>query len=225
MRSAGDPFQEQGRQRVKLAQATEPRFCTEGRSGMPRRQGPAVRAAFDGMKRARSSLRRHSSLAVLTVVLMLLVSCGGEPRLALPANPSSTPATAVQAAPIVVASPSAGKPTIGEIIWTTGIDPLTDEPVDVVSHFSADAPRLVAATKATAMPPGSPVEATWSYNDTPLEPFTTQLSTGEVSGEQWLSFYLDRDPNTPWPAGLYEVTVMLDGAPMQESAVEVVDAQ
>lgn len=192
---------------------------------MPRHQWPAVRAAFDGMKRARSSLRRRSSLAILTVVLILLVSCGGEPRLALPANPSPTPPTAVQAAPIVVTSPAAGKPTIGEIIWTTGIDPLTDEPVDVVTHYSTEAPRLVAATKATAMPPGSPVEAAWSYNDTPLEPFTTQLSTDEVSGEQWLSFYLDRDPNTPWPAGLYEIAVTLDGALMQESAVEVVDAE
>jgi hypothetical protein len=192
---------------------------------MPQRQKPAVCAAFDGMIRARPLLPRRSlSWTVLASALILVVSCGGEVRLAPPANPSATPKSATHAAPLVAATP-ARQPTIGGVIWTTEVDPTTGEPGDSVALYAPDAPRLVAATKAAALPAGSRVEASWTYNGTPLEPFTTRLSADSITDGQWLSFYLTRDPNTPWPAGQYEIAVTLDGTQMQESAVEVVIAE
>jgi hypothetical protein len=192
---------------------------------MPQRQEPASCAAFDGMNRARSPLRQRSwSWAILTGAIFLVVSCGGEVRLAPPTNPSATPTSASQAAPLVAATP-ARQPSIGEVIWTTGVDPTTGEPADAVTNYAPDAPRLVAAIETMGLPAGSRVEASWTYNDTPLEPFTSRLSVDSVTDGQWMSFYLSRDADTPWPPGIYEIAITLDGAPMRESAVEVLGSE
>jgi hypothetical protein len=193
---------------------------------MPRRLWSGDGAALVGVNRSPSPLHRHALLGlVLTALASALVSCGGDPRLALPASPSPTPQSAALASPTAAATPSTRKPTIGEVTWTTGVDSVTREPSDAVTHYLTDAPLLVAVAKATALPVGSIVEATWTYNNTPLEAFATQLAVDESIDSRWLSFSLSRDPNTPWPAGLYEIALSLDGKTVQESSVEVVDAQ
>ena len=38
-----------------------------------------------------------------------------------------------------------------------------------------------------------------------------------------MSFYIERDPDVPWPVGTYEVTVSLNGTTVQQAAVEVTE--
>jgi hypothetical protein len=109
---------------------------------------------------------------------------------------------------------------IGRIVWATETDPVTHEPIEPVSSYRPDAPRIIAAVQAQALS-GSVVEATWKYNDTSLDAFTTRLVPTGSGAERWLSFHIARDPGVPWPVGTYEVTVSLDGTPMQQSAVDV----
>jgi hypothetical protein len=72
-----------------------------------------------------------------------------------------------------------------------------------------------------ALPTGSSVEANWEYNDTSLDAFTTRLTPADTGANQWISFYIERDPEVEWPVGTYEVRISLDGATVHEAAVEV----
>ena len=97
----------------------------------------------------------------------------------------------------------------------------TTRPVEPVSIYSPDAPRIIATAQSDALSPGSIVEATWEYNNTSLDAFTTRLTLTEGGAEQWLSFHIARGAEVPWPVGTYEVTISVDGTTMQQAAVEV----
>jgi len=165
--------------------------------------------------------RRSVAAACLALVCGMLVSCGGEPRLVPPADPApqviSSP-TAVAAATPVSAAVEA---RIGDVVWATAIDPATSAPIEPVSNFRPDAPQIIAAVQTRGLSGGSIVEATWEYNDTSLDAFTTRLTSTASGADQWVSFHIARDPEVPWPVGTYEITVSLDGATVQQAAVEV----
>jgi hypothetical protein len=151
----------------------------------------------------------------------MLVSCGGEPRLVPPADQSPEAianSTAVAAA--TPGSPAMESP-IGDVVWATAIDPATNAPIEPVSSYRPDAPRIIAAVRTRALSAGSVVEAIWEYNDTSLDAFTTRLTPTESGAEQWISFHITRDPEVPWPVGRYEVAVSLNGAMVRQAAVEV----
>ena len=111
--------------------------------------------------------------------------------------------------------------TIGDIVWATAIDQATNAPIDPVSSYRPDALRIVAAMHIDALSAGSSLEATWEYNDTSLDAFTTRLAPAGSGADQWVSFYIERDPEVEWPVGTYEVKISLDGATVQQAAVEV----
>ena len=96
-------------------------------------------------------------------------------------------------------------------------------PIEPVSSYRPDAPRIIAAMQTFALSAGSTVEATWEYNDTSLDAFSTRLAPADSSAESWISFYIDRDPDVPWPVGTYEVTVSLNGTIVQQAAIEVTE--
>jgi hypothetical protein len=153
----------------------------------------------------------------------MLVSCGGEPKLVPPADQTSQ----------VIANPTAGaaaspisaetEPPISDVVWATATDPASDAPIEPVSSYRPDDPRIIAALRTRGLGVGSTIEATWQYNDTSLDAFTTRLSLAESGVEQWISFHIARDPEVPWPVGTYEVAVSLDGTIVRRAAVEVTE--
>ena len=152
-----------------------------------------------------------------------LIGCGGEPRLVPPANPSpevvpTSPASAA-ATPVSAMMES----QIGDIVWATSTDPASNMPVDTVTSYRPDAPRIIAAVRTRGLSAGSTVEATWEYNNTSLDAFTTRLTPSASGAEQWISFHIARDPEVPWPVGTYELTITLDGAIVRQAAVEVTE--
>jgi hypothetical protein len=110
---------------------------------------------------------------------------------------------------------------ISDIVWATATDPATNAPIELVSSYRPDARRIIAAVHMDALMAGSIVEATWEYNDTSLDAFTTQLRPSDTGADQWISFYIERDPEVEWPVGTYDVTVSLDGTTLRQAAVEV----
>jgi hypothetical protein len=187
---------------------------------------PLICVARYGMDRTRKLARRSILSGVTFVILALsLASCGGESQLALPETPSPAPVMQAQPSTPSIAPLTAPTPSIGGVIWTTDIDPATDAPVDAVTRYFTDAPRIIAALFLSDVPPGSSIEAKWTYNDTSLDTFATQLSVDGLADERWISFHLDRSPDVPWPSGIYEIVVSLDGAPLQQSSVEVLDPE
>ena len=170
---------------------------------------------------AGSTARRSVAAACLALVCGVLVSCGGEPRLVAPADPSpqiNANSTAGAAATPVSAAVEA---RIGGVIWATAIDPATSAPIEPVSSYRPDAPQIIAAVQTHGLSAGSVVEAIWEYNDTSLDAFTTRLTPTASGADQWISFHIARNPEVPWPVGTYEVTVSLDGTAVQQAAVEV----
>jgi hypothetical protein len=153
----------------------------------------------------------------------MLVSCGGELRLVPPASPSpqattDTPADA-RATPVstVVAT------QFGQIVWATAVDPETSAPTEAVTSYHPDAPQIIAVMQAFALSTESVVEATWEYNNTSLDAFSTRLVPADSTAESWISFRIERSPDVPWPVGTYQVTVSLNGTTVQQASTEVTE--
>lgn len=162
--------------------------------------------------------------AVLVLSIVLLTSCGEEPRLVPPVGPSPVSATTLSATPqLATPASTIASPRIGEIVWTAATDPTSNAPIEPVAIYRSDATRIIAAAPIRALPAGSRIEATWEYNNTSLDPFTTQLFPPETLNETWITMYIDRDPEVPWPEGQYEITISLDGVAMQHAAIEVLE--
>jgi hypothetical protein len=151
----------------------------------------------------------------------LLISCGGPP-LATPENASAPaePGTpVVSTAPVPEASPVS---PLGEVVWAASADPVTNAPQESVTTYSPEAPRISAFVLTTALPAGSAIEADWEYNDTSLDAFSRQIVVPTTTDQTWISFHIERGETEPWPAGIYEVTITLNGKSAREAAVEVV---
>jgi hypothetical protein len=110
---------------------------------------------------------------------------------------------------------------LGGVVWATATDPATNAPVDSVSSYPPDALRIVAAVHIDALSAGSSIEATWEYNNTSLDAFTTRLTPSNSGADQWISFYIERNADLEWPVGTYVVKISLDGAAVQQAAVDV----
>jgi hypothetical protein len=186
-----------------------------------RSQGPVLcpaRRPLPGL-----AARRSIHAALLALACGLLVSCGGEPILAPPADSSRQMIVSTPKASAATPMTTSAAPRIGDIVWATSTDPATNAPIAPVSIFRPDAPQIVAAVHVDALPAGSSVVAMWEYNDTSLDAFTTQLSLSDSGSDQWIGFYIERDPDVEWPVGTYEVNISVNGAAVRQAAVEVHD--
>lgn len=110
---------------------------------------------------------------------------------------------------------------LGEIVWS-GDAIFSATPAAGAAQLTTNVPRIVANIPAYSLATGSQVSAAWSYNDTSLDAFATALTIDQPQAEQWLEFQLSRNSETPWPPGIYEVTVSLNGQVAQSSSIEVV---
>ncbi len=151
----------------------------------------------------------------------LLVGCGA-PQLALP---ESSPAPAETGTPVAATGRApipSPVPSLGEIVWATSADPETNAPQETVTAYTPEAPRVSAFVLANNLQAGSTIDADWAYNDTSLDAFSRQVIVPAPTDQTWVSFHIDRGDAEPWPAGVYEITISLNGETAREAAVEVV---
>jgi hypothetical protein len=155
---------------------------------------------------------------------LTLAGCWGETRLVMP-SPEATGHVGTPSIPtsILPATAEAG-PSLGEVVWATAVDAVTQAPTERVSSFATDAPSIFACLLATDLDPGSTIDASWSYNHTSLDAFATQLTLPDAARHRWIAFHIDRDPNVFWPEGTYAISVTLNGTIAREAAVEVTSA-
>jgi hypothetical protein len=167
--------------------------------------------------------RRSAAAVCLAFVCAMLVSCGGELRLVPPAGPSPQVTTLTPAAAAATPASTAVATTVGPIVWATEIDPATGAPIEPVTSYHPDAPRIIAVMQTSGLSAGSAVEATWEYNNTSLDAFLTRLVSATSAAESWISFHIERSPDVPWPVGTYRITVSLNGIAVQQASIEVTE--
>ncbi len=168
-------------------------------------------------------VRRSLGAASVALVCGMLAGCGGELRLVPTAGPSPQVVSEVPAAPGATPVSTAVATRFGPIVWATATDPATRAPIDPVLSYAPHAPRIIAVMQTFALSAGSVVEATWEYNDTSLDAFSTRLVPANSTAESWISFHIERDPDVPWPVGTYEVSVSLNGALAHQASIEVTE--
>jgi hypothetical protein len=120
--------------------------------------------------------------------------------------------------------PTVAQPMIGRVVWTTSVDARTGAPADEVSTYPPDAVQIVAAVHATSLPANATVNADWTYNNTTLDAFATQVTVDSSSPDRWIVFRLERSGETSWPAGAYAIAISLNGDPVASSSVQVAPA-
>jgi hypothetical protein len=161
---------------------------------------------------------------LLLVLGLVLTGCGGNDD-----PPSSDRATEAASRVTEVPANDAGvesatpAPTIGQIVWATEIEPGSNRPVDRVAQYSSDTPTIFALLPVTGLAIGTPIRASWTYNETALDTLAS-TTTVEVASDDmlWIEFHLSRDPEQPWPDGTYAVSIEVGGTERREAAVEVV---
>jgi len=167
--------------------------------------------------------RRSVAALCLAFVCAMLVSCGGELRLVPPAGPSPEVTALVPAGAVATPVSTAVATKVGPIVWATAIDPATGAPIEPVTSYRPDAPQIIAVMQTSGLSAGSAVEATWEYNNTSLDAFSTRLVPAASTEESWISFHIECSPDVPWPAGTYQVMVSLDGTTVQQGSIEVTE--
>jgi hypothetical protein len=198
------------------------RTIAEAHTGMtqcPSSQEPA--AARRDRGRRRSATSACLRLLALLPLFGLLAECGGEARLVVPPTPTAVATATIAATPRPLATPAVTTPTLTAIVWTTAVDPQTGAPADSVSAYPSSSPQLIAAVRVISLPTGAIVKADWSYNNTSLDAFATQVAVDNPTRERWIDFRLERTTENPWPAGTYEIAISLNGASANSSSVEV----
>lgn len=170
-----------------------------------------------------TAVRRLLGAACLSLVCAILTGCGGELRLVPPASPSPQVMSEEPAGDRATPVSTAVATRLGPIIWATAIDPATSAPIEPVASYRPAAPRIIAVMQTVGLSAGSIVEATWEYNDTSLDAFSTRLVPASSASESWISFHIERNPDVPWPVGTYEVSVSLNGTYVQQASIDVVE--
>jgi hypothetical protein len=145
----------------------------------------------------------------------LLAACGNGDS-----NPTPTvvPATTVANEATETAVPQT---SIGEIVWTTEVDPAINTPLDPVESFTTDAGAVYAVVRVENLRQGSVLSAAWTYNDAPLDGAGQTITPSQDYPAGFVEFHLVRSDEQLWPTGSYQLTITLDGQIVQRAVVDV----
>ncbi len=139
-----------------------------------------------------------------------------------PSVPTSSPTPVSIPAP--PATPTAFRSPLIDIepvVWATALEPGTNRPRDTVSTYAAEAPAIYATFRLPHVRRGTTITATWAYNNTPIEGFTSSVTVEREEQNVWIEFHLTRSAAAAWPAGVYEIVVSVEGQTAQVATVTV----
>ena len=186
------------------------------------------RGSRGGQQRARSGRPPRWLAWSALVGLAYLTACDGGNEKA------STPTTVASASsPAAAAAGSANDidrptlvPEIGAVVWATEIAPDTNEPLEGVERFPADASTIYAVVPVSRIAAGSVLSATWTYNGVPLEGLDREVVFDASPGATtWVEFHLGLPAGETWPLGAYEIAISVDGQELRSAMVEVVESE
>lgn len=173
-------------------------------------------------------MARPSWIAGLLVGLILLAGCtttpdrGEDPTAPIILSPppgeegglTGTPAVGPGGTPEIVTA------ELGEVVWTTAVDP-AGLPATPVPGFAPDAAAIYAVLPVVRIDARSTISATWTYNGTSLDALGSSVTVNEAREGGWIEFHLNRTGAELWPDGTYEITVSANGRVVQTGEVRI----
>jgi hypothetical protein len=107
---------------------------------------------------------------------------------------------------------------ISDVVWTSGVDEQTGEPVDEVDSFTTVSPRLVAVVQAENVPAGTVFTATWTIDGLKVPEAEMTATVDADMATAWVAFEFIRDEGRYFPLGELEVTITAsNGETIQDS--------
>jgi hypothetical protein len=142
--------------------------------------------------------------AILLGCLTLAAGCGGSDR----GGDSGTGDNEEAArTPTTVPRPTEIPFAISDVVWTTGIDEDSGEPIDEVDAFTTVSPRLVAVIEVENVPAGTGFTATWTIDGIEVPEATMEATVDADLSTAWIAFEFIRDEGRYFPLGELEVTI------------------
>jgi hypothetical protein len=92
-----------------------------------------------------------------------------------------------------------------------------------VTVIPPDAQAIYAVFPIERLPAGTRLEASWTFNGTPLEGFDLDVTAPRDQLQGWLEFHLERTGADPWPDGEYAVSLTSSGVLVANGAVLVLE--
>jgi hypothetical protein len=153
------------------------------------------------------------------VAAFVLAGCGSDAG--TEAEPTAT------APPVATVTPTpAPAVTLGEVVWTTDVDPASGAPVGELTALPNDAERVVAVVPAPSLPAGTVVQARWTIDGEPLpELDPAPVTVDESRADAWLSWSLTWTAEQPWPIGRLGISIEVNGEVQREGEIRIVRAQ
>ncbi|HLL51825.1 MAG TPA: hypothetical protein VK356_14255, partial [Thermomicrobiales bacterium] len=72
---------------------------------------------------------------MIALQCVLLINCGGEPRLVPPVNPSPVSTTEASVVPLATPTGAVTMPPVGQIVWAATLDPASSAPTEPVLSY------------------------------------------------------------------------------------------
>lgn len=153
-----------------------------------------------------------SRVLVVGALGVVLSGCGGTGTPGSRVTPSTIPATTIMGRQPVILEP---------VVWTTGIDASTGEPVDRVESFPRDVVSIHAAVHVRNCPAGGTLTAAREINGSPIEALATTIEVVEAQTAGWSQFRLAWSGETRWPVGTLSVRIPANTGESVEGAVRI----
>lgn len=150
---------------------------------------------------------------MLATLCLALTGCIGE------GDGASTVATEGTVVP--TASDNPVRTELGAIVWTSGIDPETAEPIDRREAFARDVQTIYAAVETGPLAAGTTLTATWAFNGQPIQGADVTVTAEESISRGWVEFHLDWSGATLWPVGTLSVEISASTGESTTSSVEI----
>lgn len=154
--------------------------------------------------------RLHAIVVMALVVTTTIVACGGGGTVTpTPTNPPTTVPTPNQSI------------TVKPVVWTTGVDPQSGEPVDRIEAFPRDTPIIYAAFEVSKLPAGGTLTARWSINGHPVDALATTIRAEQDRPAGWAEFDLVWNGQILWPVGTLTIVITSSTGDGVKSSVEI----
>jgi hypothetical protein len=121
---------------------------------------------------------------------------------------------------------SASTAVLSDAVMCTGINLLTDLPLDKVDTFPNDSSILYCSVKVTGAAFSTNIKARWTYLDGELEGIKNKIiytANTKVEGREYINFSIGRAEGKAFPLGNYDVTFLIEDKEQASLKFKVAD--